>query len=66
MNETNGDSLALDIEESSLLYARLKRDEDRLSPGERELLRKSEAFLYAFLSIEELEDLVRGEGGLHR
>jgi hypothetical protein len=54
-------TLALDIEESSLLYVRLKREEDNLKLTERDLLRKIEGFLYGYLSIEELETLV-GDG----
>jgi hypothetical protein len=63
MNESAADRLSLDVQEISLLYARLKREEDALTMAERGLLRKLELFLYAFLSIETLEALVGGKVG---
>jgi hypothetical protein len=63
MNSNDTGSLALDIEESSLLYVRLKREEDNLKLSERSLLHKVEGFLYGYLSIEELEVLVDGKAG---
>jgi hypothetical protein len=58
MNSTEMDRLALDLDEASLLYVRLKREEDGLKIAELNLLHKLEAFLYGFLSIEDLELLV--------
>lgn len=63
MNENAADRLGLDVQEISLLYARLKREEDAFTIAERDLLRKLEAFLYGYLSIETLEALVGGKGG---
>lgn len=60
MNDSTADRLSLDIEETSILYARLKREEDGLGRSERELLHKLEGFLYGFLSIDQLEALVVG------
>ncbi|GAB1482780.1 hypothetical protein MASR2M78_15960 [Treponema sp.] len=54
--------LILELSEASLLYARLKTEEDYLSPAERDLLRKIEGYLYAELSIEELQLLNSKEG----
>jgi len=49
--------LFLDVSEASLIYARLICLEDIISSNERDLLRKIEAFLYAQLSIADLEAL---------
>ncbi len=49
--------LELNLDEASLVYARLKSSEDYLSPAERDALRKIEAYLYAELSIEQLQAL---------
>ena len=60
MMESAVDRLFLDIEETSIIYRRLKREEDGLGSAERELLYKLEGFLYGFLSIDQLEALVEG------
>ncbi len=51
--------LELNLTEILTIFPRLKALEDKLSEPERDILSKMEGLLYEFLSIDELETLLK-------
>lgn len=51
--------LELNLTEILTIFPRLKAMEDKLSEPERDILSKMEGLLYEYLSIDELETLLK-------
>ncbi|HON12989.1 MAG TPA: hypothetical protein PLB48_01150 [Treponema sp.] len=51
--------LELNLNEILTIFPRLKALEDKLSEPERDILSKMEGLLYEYLSIDELETLLK-------
>jgi hypothetical protein len=55
--------LFLTLEELSVIFPWLKKNEEGLGVRERQILNRMERVLYEHLSIEEIEKYVRGSAG---
>jgi hypothetical protein len=51
--------LELNLNEILTIFPRLKALEDKLSEPERDILSKMEGLLYEYLSIDEMENLLK-------
>ncbi|MDR2702639.1 MAG: hypothetical protein LBB72_09425 [Spirochaetaceae bacterium] len=59
----NSAGLYLTLEELSALFPLLKNNEERMGVRERQILNRMERILYEHLSIEEIENRIRGSVG---